>query len=212
MLVQLAACRADQERFNLAANQGLFSPPQLEAVSRRRPEDQRRTVAGRWLLKRLLRAQVPDAPFPPRLTYGWQEKPLLADYPEVGFNLSHSGDWAVCALCGAPVGVDIQVERPLRASLIRRFSPAEQQMLNTLPPAKQQPALYDLWCLKEAYCKCTGDGLRTPLNATTFTLSPVAFDREGYRAALIPFPDEKYHLAVCVETGEEIQVKLRIYP
>ncbi|MCD7757781.1 MAG: 4'-phosphopantetheinyl transferase superfamily protein, partial [Clostridiales bacterium] len=169
------------------------------------------SVAGRWLLGQLLAEHCPDLSRPPRLDYGWQDKPLLADAPDVGFNLSHSGPWAVCALCAAPVGVDIQEERPLRRNLLRRFAPAEQTLLESLPEAERQSAFYDLWCLKEAFCKCTGDGLRTPLSATTFTLDPVTLDRPGYRAALLPFPAEGVHLAVCVQAAEPLEAALRVF-
>ncbi|MCD7837800.1 MAG: 4'-phosphopantetheinyl transferase superfamily protein [Clostridiales bacterium] len=211
MRVVLAAVRADGARFALERNRSLLSPKEAERLSRRRPEDQKRSVAGRWLLNRLLVEHYPGVALPPRLNYGWQDKPLLADAPEMGLNLSHSGLWAVCALCAAPVGVDLQEERPLRRNLIRRFAPAEQALLEALPEAERQSAFYDLWCLKEAFCKCTGDGLRTPLNATTFTLNPVTLDRPGYQAALLPFPAEDVHLAVCVQTGEPLEAELRIF-
>lgn len=212
MRVYLAAVRADGNRFALERNLSLLASGEAGRLSRRRPEDQKRSVAGRWLLNRLLAERYPEVALPPRLTYGWQDKPLLADAPEVGFNLSHSGPWAVCALCAAPVGVDIQEERPLRRNLVRRFAPAEQALLEALPETARQSAFYDLWCLKEAYCKCTGDGLRTPLDATVFTLDPVTLDRPGYQAALAPFPAEGVHLAVCARTAEPLEAELRIFP
>lgn len=211
MKIHLAAVRADGERFALEQNLALLSPEEAERLSRRRPEDQKRSVAGRWLLVRLLAEHCPGLSLPPRLTYGWQDKPLLADAPELGFNLSHSGQWAVCALCAAPVGVDLQRERPLRRNLERRFAPVERELLEALPEAERQPAFYDLWCLKEAFCKCTGDGLRTPLDAVAFTLDPVTLDRPECRAALVPFPAEGYHLAVCARTAEPPEAALRIF-
>ncbi len=212
MRIWLAAVRADGVRFALENHPTLFSAEEARRLSRRPAADQRRSVAGRWLLNRLLAEHCPEVPLPPRLDYGWQDKPLLADAPGIGFNLSHSGQWAVCALCAAPVGVDIQQERPLRRNLLRRFAPAEQALLEALPDEERQAAFYDLWCLKEAFCKCTGDGLRTPLNAAVFTLDPVTVDRPGYRAALVPFPAEGYHLAVCVQAAEPLEAELRVFP
>jgi 4'-phosphopantetheinyl transferase len=210
MLVYLAACHADSPYFDLANHKNLFSPERLEAVSKRPAADQRRTAAGQWLLKRLFEEHYPHIAFPPVFSYGRQDKPALAEFPDLGFNLSHSGAWAVCALCEAPVGVDIQQERPVREQLIRRFSAGEQALLNALSGQERQSALYDLWTLKEAYCKCTGNGLRTPLNATSFTLAPVTIDQRGFVPELVPFPESDYHLAVCVQTTEAIQVKLTV--
>ncbi len=212
MKIWLAAVRADGERFAPENHLVLFSTEEAGRLFHRPLADQKRSVAGRWLLNRLLAEHCPAVSLPPRLNYGQQDKPLLADTPDIGFNLSHSGPWAVCALCAAPVGVDIQEERPLRQNLVRRFAPAEQALLEALPEADRQSAFYDLWCLKEAFCKCTGDGLRTPLNATVFTLDPVTLDRPGYQAALVPFPAKDVHLAVCARTAEPLEAELRIFP
>ena len=54
-------------------------------------------------------------------------KTYLAQYPGVQFNLSHSGPWGVCALSGAPVGVDVELVRPLRQNVARRFFTAGEQ-------------------------------------------------------------------------------------
>lgn len=203
MKIQLAAVRTDSERFDLQRNQALFTPQRIEQLARRPIRDQRRSVAGQWLLNRLLAERVPDLLLPPRLTYGEQGKPALEDVP-LYFNISHSGEWAVCALAEVPVGVDIQEERPIRSCVARRFTPSERELLNRLPENRRQSALFDLWCLKEAYCKCTGRGLLTPLDEAAFTLEPVEIDRAGYAVSLIAF-EAAYHLAVCVQyaIGEE---------
>lgn len=206
MKVQLAAVRIDSERFDLQRNQALFTPQRIEQLARRPIRDQRRSVAGQWLLNQLLAEYVPGLPLPPRLIYGEQDKPTLADAP-LHFNLSHSGGWAVCALAEMPVGVDIQEARLVRCSVARRFAPSEQKLLNGLTGDQRQNALLDLWCLKEAYCKCTGKGLLTPLDEAAFTLKPVRIDRDGYTASLIDF-EEGYHLAVCLQWagGEETAI------
>ncbi len=209
MLVQLAACRTDAPELTLSRYAHLFPAERLEAITSRPLADQRRTIAGQLALHYLLSKTVPEAELPPRFCYGWQDKPELADIP-LHFNLSHSGEWAVCALCGAPVGVDIQQERTFRPILVKKFSKKEQIYFNPLQNSAKTPAFFDLWCLKEAYCKCTGDGLRTPLNASTFTLSPVSIDKAGFTPALVPFSDACYHLALCVQTTEPLDIQLTI--
>lgn len=188
----------------------LFSPQRLEAVARRIPAERRRSAAGQWLLFRLLQEYAPQIVFPPRFAYGWQEKPSLADAPELHFNLSHSGDWAACVLSSAEAGIDIQQERPLRSTLVRKFSLSEQSYLKTLPEREKAQKIIDIWCLKEAYCKCTGDGLRTPLSATSFTLDPLSIDREGYQVHLLNPSETGYHLALCLRTEESCSIQTTI--
>jgi 4'-phosphopantetheinyl transferase len=83
------------------------------------------------------------------------------------FNLSHSGDWALCAVTTAgEVGVDIERVRlrsqAYRLKVARRFFSAhEYHAINS--------AFFSGWTRKEAYIKCHGKGLAIPLD--TFTVS-----------------------------------------
>ena len=85
-------------------------------------------------------------------------KPFFPRHEDRHFNLSHSGELALCALDGAPVGVDIQVVKEWRPSLPRRVcSPAELAWLEDQP--ELWPAFTRLWALKEARAKESGKGL-----------------------------------------------------
>lgn len=182
------------------------APEQLRRM-RAYPESERiGSWVGQMLLAELLKRHGCSFSLPLRLSYGAQGKPFLADFPDLFFNLSHSGGWVVCALSQLETGVDLQVERPLRTAICRKFHPSEQQLLKKLP----ERAFFDLWSLKEAYCKCIGQGLRIPLNATAFTLSPVTIDQAGFQAALVPFPEEQIHLAVCVKSPTPPDIHLEI--
>lgn len=98
-------------------------------------------------------------------------------------SLSHSGDYAVCAVCDRPVGVDIQQIRPVRMSALKRFfmpeereeflnryvrecDPSTAAGLSDTPPASTQtlPAAAGeiflwQWAAKESYMKLTGQGM-----------------------------------------------------
>lgn len=212
--VYLALCPADLPFFDWERQeiQALFSPSRREGLAGRIPSERKRSAAGQWLLKELLGRYAPDTAFPPRFAFGWQDKPSLADEPSLHFNISHSGRWAACVLSSVPVGVDVQEERPIRPSLVRKFSLSEQKLLHALPTDQFSHKIMDIWCLKEAYCKCTGDGLRTPLSAASFTLNPLSIDKAGYTVLLPPPPQEHYHLALCLRTEEEISLQTLILP
>ena len=161
------------------------------------PAGQSQHDAGLALLRRVMEEAGLPTDLP--LARAGGGKPYLPDAPGFQFNLSHSADWAVCGVGDVPLGVDIQKERPLRRSVYRRFTAAEQALLETLPEQRRQSAFFDLWVLKESYLKATGAGLSGGLDAVSFTLDPVALSDPDYRAALIAFPEEGYHLAVCVQ-------------
>lgn len=85
-------------------------------------------------------------------------KPFFPAREDLHFNLSHSGGLALCALDGAPVGVDVQLVREWRAGLPGRVcSPAELAWLEGQPG--RWAAFTLLWALKEARAKQDGRGL-----------------------------------------------------
>lgn len=85
-------------------------------------------------------------------------KPFFPGREDLCFNLSHSGELALCALDSAPVGVDIQVVRQWRPGLPKRVcSPSELAWLEGQP--ELWPAFTRLWALKEARAKESGKGL-----------------------------------------------------
>ena len=91
-----------------------------------------------------------------------QGKPYFPGREDLHFNLSHSGDLALCALDGAPVGVDVQIVKQWRPSLPKRVcSPAELAWLER----QREPwsAFTLLWTLKEARAKQSGRGLTTSI-------------------------------------------------
>ncbi|MCI8869032.1 MAG: 4'-phosphopantetheinyl transferase superfamily protein [Lawsonibacter sp.] len=99
----------------------------------------------------------------PELETGERGKPFFPENPERQFNLSHSGELLVCALDGAPVGVDIQQERAVRDSLaVRVCGGGEREWLRRRGDSPQAFAL--LWSLKESRCKQSGEGLRLPVS------------------------------------------------
>lgn len=88
----------------------------------------------------------------------------LPDHPELGFNLSHSGDWIVLATApGCEVGVDIENVDPTFPALEiadEFFLPSERKWIG----AGKDPTLrfFQLWTAKEALMKATGEGMFLP--------------------------------------------------
>lgn len=152
------------EAFEAAMN---YIPANLRArVEKcRNAVDKRRRLAGFLLLLHALEQAkiqpVKDRERQPAYDLREGGKPYLADYPDFHFNISHSGNLAVCAVFDREVGIDIQERRMLHGNIAARFfSETENAKLNTCETKEEQDVrFFRYWSAKEAYVKFTGEGL-----------------------------------------------------
>lgn len=79
----------------------------------------------------------------------------------IHFNVSHSGNMAICSWGTVPVGVDIeQIDCKQTSSIPYNMLAAEEtKYLLTLPEDERVDAFYRLWTLKESFVKAIGGGL-----------------------------------------------------
>ncbi len=142
-------------------------------------KDRNHFVIARGVLREILSQYLHVGPDVVKFIYNDQGKPHLAN--EVGqegiqFNLSHSGDYALCAVTLCPaVGIDIELIRPEfgGAEIANKFfSTSEISDLQTLAPEEQSNAFFACWTRKEAFIKGDGKGLSIPLDQFDVTLKP----------------------------------------
>jgi 4'-phosphopantetheinyl transferase len=88
------------------------------------------------------------------------------------FNLAHTHGLVACVVArGAELGVDVESIRPGPAALdiaARFFSPGETAHLHECAGPERPARFIELWTLKEAYVKGTGEGLAHPLHTFSF--------------------------------------------
>ena len=127
------------------------------------------------------------------MAYGADEKPYLKDYPDIHFNLSHSGAMAMAAFADRQVGCDVEQEGKPDYRIVRRFfAPEEIRALEEqTEECKRARMFYRFWTLKESFLKVTGKGIRMPLN-----------DFEGKPYGFKEFSLPGYQAALCVEGAE----------
>lgn len=137
-------------------------------------------------------------------------KPCLLHYPEIQFNLSHSGVMVMAAFSSCPVGCDVERRQKARMDVANRFfSQSEQNLLFHAETTEQQDHLFcRLWTLKESYLKVNGLGMKLPLDSFSMDLTDppkLAGEDSGkylFRECSVP----GYSTAVCVKCqtpGEE---------
>ncbi|PFY18315.1 4-phosphopantetheinyl transferase [Bacillus toyonensis] len=93
-------------------------------------------------------------------------KPYLQGFSKFEFNISHSGEWVVCAVDKFSIGVDIEMIKPIEFDIAKCFFTEEEyDDLLTVDSLKRLDYFYDLWTIKESYVKAIGKGLTIPLNS-----------------------------------------------
>lgn len=118
-------------------------------------------------------------------------KPYFKDRPDIAFNLSHSGEYAVCAIndSGRSVGVDIEEIRPIPDRVKRRFLCGD---------CNEKEAIRR-WTRRESYGKYTGEGLKIQCPdrfITNYARLP------GDHILFSEYDLEKYIINVCSDLSD----------
>lgn len=145
---------------------GVLSGSELERAGRFRTAELRRRFVARRVTRRLILSMYGDQR-PQSLTFqeGRNGKPALAD-ARLHFSASASGEHAVVAVAAREIGVDVEVVRCLSdlERLIETICSApERARLTECHEAKRTHEFLQLWTIKEAAVKLSGDGLAADL-------------------------------------------------
>lgn len=85
------------------------------------------------------------------------QKPYFKNYPELHFNISHSGSAIAVAFSDSPIGVDIEKIRKVDMRVAERlFSKEELKTVKSLDGNEANVAFLKLWTAKEAAVKMKG--------------------------------------------------------
>ena len=135
------------------------------------------------------------------IEYGEHEKPYIKD-SDIYFNLSHSEEYAICAISDSEIGCDIEKTGGDNTEKIaKRFFHAEE--------SKADADFYRLWTLKESFIKVTGQGLHLPLSSFQIIIGDEieirqSFDEKDYyfqEFDVVP----GYKCAVCTSEKKEMK-------
>lgn len=204
-LYTLDTAELSDEAYFKKCYESLSASRQKKIDSYRFPADKKLSMGAGLLLDRglaeygLREAQI-------RIAQGENGKPYLPDYPQIHYNLSHSGSMALAVFAETEVGCDIEQIQAANLKLAKRFfCPREYAYIAELEGECQDYAFYRFWTLKESFLKATGMGMKLPLDSFEFGLSATergitvhqSYDRRQYEFTENDFG--RYHAAVCVQ-------------
>ena len=222
--LQVSAEQASKEKLPsmsqlLETYSACLSLDEREKADRFRFEkDRRRFIVARGSLRYLLARELDQLPAQVTFCYGTYGKPaidfsahssqqaLAGSDCSFHFNLSHSGEIALCALgYERTVGVDIEQVRTLNRldGMMKRTLVASERRQVELQAAPSR-AFLQRWTCKEAYLKAIGLGLTQSMQTVEVQLDPPKLLRvpqtciQGWRLHLMDLP-EGYVGALAVE-------------
>ncbi len=171
-----------------------MSGKRLEKVNRIKPlGSKKQSIGAELVLNRALSGEGVKTPVE------WETDDngkLFIPGSDIRVNLSHSGDYAVCAVCGSEVGIDIECVKEANPALAKRFFTREEYEY-VKNAGDSNDAFFELWVKKESFIKAVGKGLAIPLSSFSALGDTVEYDEKIYRFKKYSVKDKSYKLYVC---------------
>lgn len=173
-----------------------LSAKRIEKIERLKKAQQKAQSIGAELLMRHAIGQITGDNTPVRWDTDENGKLYLTEDDGIYVNLSHSAEYAVCAVHSAPVGVDIQYCRECDMKMAERFFTAEEVgFINNSPDKKS--AFFEIWTKKESFLKAIGKGITMPLNSFSVLSDKIEYDGAVYSFKEYTVCKNGYKLFVC---------------
>ena len=146
-------------------------------------------------------------------------KPYILEYPNLHYNLSHSGEYVALVMADCAVGIDIEKVRYGQERLVKRFFSKEEA--ECLLESFSDLAFTKTWTRKEAFIKAKGIGMRMPLAGFSTITDVVKLNEEmpeEMQTEIITYYlnsyqiNEEYWISVCQEgyevTDTPVEIKI----
>ncbi|WP_238312854.1 4'-phosphopantetheinyl transferase family protein [Methylobacterium crusticola] len=148
----------------LAPARRALPPDETARIARfRQPQDRLEREAAHGLLRHLLGGLLGRPPAGLVLVRDAFGRPALPDARDLDLNLSHGAGWVAAALArGGRIGVDVEgAARPVDWDALgpHFLHPAELAEFRALPAGARPRRALEIWAVKEACLKASGEGL-----------------------------------------------------
>lgn len=135
-------------------------------------------------------------------------KPYVEDYPEFKYNISHSCDYVAIVYGKEDVGIDVEQVREKDLKIAKRCFHEDEFAYIIKDEYGQDERFFEIWTMKEAYLKYTGQGINIPLNS--FVAEP---DKSQIRNLNVNMEIKKIDnavVSVCSRDISDIEYKIHI--
>lgn len=181
-----------------------------KTIKYRNINDKKLSLCSELLLRRAFEDFNIDSSY--IFLFNENNKPCLGDI-DIKFNISHSGNYVVCAISLDEVGVDIEEIRDIKHDIAKNFfSLDENSHLSSISDETyKKETFYRLWTLKESFIKNIGTGLYLPLKDFSIILDDEisikqSFDNNNYYFEEFSI-DPSYKCSLCKMNKKSTLVK-----
>ncbi len=204
----IADTKALEKPDNFAVYYAMLPPARRKKIDNLRFEKDKRLSLGAGVLLQAACHCFSVEGADDELVYNSYGKPFFRDYPDVFFNLSHSGQRVMCVISESEAGCDVERIKAVPEPVIKRvFTEAERNyLLSEGQRKREETAFCRLWTLKESYLKAIGAGFS--VSPESFSIEEVCQGRTvieilGRRCSfLLPDYKDGYQYACCLLDGD----------
>lgn len=140
-------------------------------------------------------------------TYNKYKKPYLKS--NVFFNISHSGEYVICALSDDEIGCDIEYIRDIDLKIAKKYFNNDEYdaIINS---DNKLDLFYRYWTLKESFMKSLGLGFNLELDSFKIDIKAKAnviqnINSNHYYLKEVNIDD--YKCSVCLANNRELKIK-----
>jgi 4'-phosphopantetheinyl transferase len=189
--------RLSKESFDLLLQQ-LPGALQQKIVKYRNWQDAERSLFGNILLMKALHLIDRKEYILEDLKYTEFNKPYFDE--TINFNISHSGDYIICAVSEInQLGVDVEETKNIPIEDFNGLF-AVAEWYEVLNGENKLHAFYSLWTKKEAFLKAVGCGLSQPLNEVVIANNGIVWKNKQWFLHEVKL--DQHHIAyICCDVN-----------
>ena len=172
-------------------------------------QDAERSLIGNLLLLQGLQQLECTHYLLKNLKYTSYQKPYFDNL--ISFNISHSGDYVVCAISKI-INVGIDIEEVKNIPIIDfEYLFAQEEWDEVLTAKNKWEAFYTLWAKKEAFLKAIGCGLSQPLNEVIIKKNEIIWQNKKWYLINIQLDDDYKCFICCDFSNPSIKINQQFF-
>ena len=189
---------ADISNLNTEQDMSLFSEYRIHKTERIKSAQKRKqSIGAELLLMQAVKQTMPNVCLPFSIICGEKGKPEFDDIP-LYFSLSHSGNYAACALSDMAIGLDIEFRPEYNKKIAQRYFLQHEQ--DWLKGAENKNSVFaKIWTAKESALKIMGTGLSKGLLSVGIYDDFAVLEPEGLSLTLEWYETDGLCVALCGE-------------